>query len=128
MASKAKTYPEIRIPSPVTQTWLAYKENPVAMAALWGMACLLLVVIFGPSFVSYNPLQQDPNALLLPPSWAAHGTIVHFLGTDDLGRDLLTRLIYGARLTFGSAVVATLIAMLCGCAVGLLAGMSRGLT
>jgi len=127
MASKAKTYPEIRIPSPVTQTWLAYKENPVAMAALWGMACLLLVVIFGPSFVSYNPLQQDPNALLLPPSWAAHGTIVHFLGTDDLGRDLLTRLIYGARLTFGSAVVATLIAMLCGCAVGLLAGMSRGL-
>ena len=64
MANKAKTYPDIRIPSPVAQTWLAYKENPLAMAVLWGMLCLLLVVVFGPSLVHYDPQQQDPNALL----------------------------------------------------------------
>ena len=127
MANKAKTYPDIRIPSPVAQTWLAYKENPLAMAALWGMLCLLLVVVFGPSLVHYDPQQQDPNALLLPPSWTASGTLAHFLGTDDLGRDLLSRLVNGARLTFGSALVTTAIAMLLGCAIGVLAGMTRGL-
>lgn len=127
MANKANTYPDIRIPSPVAQTWLAYKENPIAMAALWGMLCLLLVVVFGPSMVTFDPQQQDPNALLLPPSWAASGTLAHFLGTDDLGRDLLSRLVHGARLTFGSSVVATLIAMLCGGTIGVLGGMSQGL-
>ena len=127
MANKARTYPDIRIPSPVTQTWLAYKENPIAMAALWGMLCLLLVVVLGPSMVTYDPQQQDPNALLLPPSWTTSGTLAHFLGTDDLGRDLLSRLVHGARLTFGSAVVATLIAMLCGGTIGVLGGMSKGL-
>ena len=127
MANKARTYPDIRIPSPVAQTWLAYKENPIAMAALWGMLCLLLVVVLGPSMVTYDPQQQDPNALLLPPSWTTSGTLAHFLGTDDLGRDLLSRLIHGARLTFGSAVVATLIAMLCGGTIGVLGGMSQGL-
>ena len=127
MANKARTYPDIRIPSPVAQTWLAYKENPLAMAALWGMLCLLLVVVLGPSMVTYAPQQQDPNALLLPPSWTTSGTLAHFLGTDDLGRDLLSRLVNGARLTFGSAVVATLIAMLCGGTIGVLAGMSQGL-
>ena len=127
MANKARTYPDIRIPSPVTQTWLAYKENPIAMAALWGMLCLLLVVVLGPSMVTYDPQQQDPNALLLPPSWTTSGTLAHFLGTDDLGRDLLSRLVHGARLTFGSAVVATLIAMLCGGSIGVLGGMSQGL-
>ena len=127
MANKARTYPDIRIPSPVAQTWLAYKENPLAMAALWGMMCLLLVVVLGPSMVTYDPQRQDPNALLLPPSWTTSGTLAHFLGTDDLGRDLLSRLVNGARLTFGSAVVATLIAMLCGGTIGVLAGMSQGL-
>ncbi len=127
MANKARTYPDIRIPSPVAQTWLAYKENPIAMAALWGMLCLLLVVVLGPSMVTYDPQQQDPNALLLPPSWTTSGTLAHFLGTDDLGRDLLSRLVHGARLTFGSAVVATLFAMLCGGTIGVLAGMSQGL-
>lgn len=127
MANKARTYPDIRIPSPVAQTWLAYKENPLAMAALWGMLCLLLVVVLGPSMVTYDPQQQDPNALLLPPSWTTSGTLAHFLGTDDLGRDLLSRLVHGARLTFGSAVVATLIAMLCGGTIGVLGGMSQGL-
>ena len=127
MANKARTYPDIRIPSPVGQTWLAYKENPIAMAALWALLCLLLVVAFGPSMVTYDPQQQDPNALLLPPSWTTSGTLAHFLGTDDLGRDLLSRLVHGARLTFGSAVVATLIAMLCGGTIGVLGGMSQGL-
>ena len=45
MVSKVKNYPEIQIPSPVTQTWNAYKESPLAMIGFWGMVVLLLVVI-----------------------------------------------------------------------------------
>lgn len=127
MASKVRAYPEIRIPSPIWQTWQAYKESPVSMAAFWGLTVLLLVIVLGPSFSSHDPLQQNPNMLLQPPSWATKGTINHFFGTDDLGRDILARLVYGARLTVGSAFIATLIAMLLGGTVGVLAGMSRGL-
>lgn len=126
MASKAKAYPEIRIPSPISQTWQAYRENTLAMAALWGMAALLFVVLIGPELMSLDPMAQDPQSLLLPPSWTTHGTLKHFLGTDDLGRDLLTRLVYGARLTFGSAVGATLFALLLGSSIGILGGMTSG--
>ena len=127
MVSKVKNYPEIRIPSPVTQTWNAYKESPLAMIGFWGMVVLLLVVVAGPTIISQDPFQQHANTLLQPPSWSIRGSIDHFLGTDDLGRDVLARLVYGARLTVGSAIVATFIAMIFGCAIGVLAGMSKGL-
>ncbi|MCG6282680.1 ABC transporter permease subunit, partial [Vibrio diabolicus] len=55
------------------------------------------------------------------------GTVEYFLGTDDLGRDILSRLIDGSRLTFGAAVIITLIATVIGCGIGILAGMTRGL-
>ncbi len=126
MVSKAKNYPEVLIPSPITQTWNAFKESPLAMVGFWGMLFILLIVIAGPMLISQDPFTQHPNNLLQPPSWSAKGSIEHFLGTDDLGRDVLARLVYGARLTVGSAVVATFFAMLLGCALGVLAGMSHG--
>lgn len=128
MASKTKKgYTEIRIPSALSQTWLAYREDPLAMVGLWGLIFLVVVAVIGPELVSFDPLEQHADALLLPPSWTTEGTLHHFFGTDDLGRDLLSRLINGARLTFGSALVTTAIAMLLGCAIGVLAGMTRGL-
>ena len=127
MVSKIKGYQEIQIPSPLTQTWLVYRENTLAMAGLWGMVFLVLVMMFGPSLVHFDPLQQNADALLLLPSWSQSGTLQHFFGTDDLGRDLLSRLVYGARLTFGSAIFATLIAMLFGSLLGVLGGMTQGL-
>ncbi|MFC3913831.1 ABC transporter permease subunit [Pseudaeromonas sharmana] len=127
MASKTKGYPEIRIPSPLTQTWLLYRENTLAMAGFWGLLFLLLVMLFGPTLVHFDPLQQNADALLLPPSWSHSGTLQHFFGTDDLGRDLLSRLVYGVRLTFGSALLATITALLLGTLIGMLAGMTQGL-
>lgn len=127
MASKVNAYPEIRIPSPIKQTWQAYKESPISMAAFGGLTVLLLVIILGPSFSSHDPMHQDPNMLLQPPSWATKGNITHFFGTDDLGRDILARLIHGARLTVGCAFIATFIAMLLRGTLGVLAGMSRGI-
>lgn len=127
MVSKVKNYPEIKIPSPVTQTWNAYRESPIAMIGFWALLTLLFVIIFGPALISQDPFQQHANLLLQPPSWSVKGSIDHFLGTDDLGRDVLARLVYGARSTVGSAIIATVIAMLLGCTLGVLAGMSKGL-
>ncbi|HGF5053116.1 TPA: ABC transporter permease subunit, partial [Vibrio parahaemolyticus] len=59
--------------------------------------------------------------------WAPAGTVDYFLGTDDLGRDILSRLIMGSQLTFGAAVGITAIATIVGCFIGVLAGMTKGL-
>lgn len=81
------------------------------------------------AFSVYNALRPDGAKLhlLVPPSWDPEGTVDFFFGTDDLGRDILSRIIDGSRLSFGAAVIITAIATLVGCLIGILAGMTRGL-
>jgi peptide/nickel transport system permease protein len=80
----------------------------------------LFVAIFAPLLAPYDPLAQDVMNSLAPPSRA------HLLGTDSLGRDLLSRLIYGARIDLLLGVSATGIALIIGCLLGILAGYFRG--
>ena len=108
MPSKVRIYPEIRIPSPLAQTWQTFRRNSRAMTGLWMFTFLIVCALLGPSLASYDPFSQNANALLLPPSWDSNGSLHYFLGTDDLGRDILSRLLYGAQLTFGSALAACL--------------------
>ena len=97
------------------------------MAGLWMFAFFIAMALLGPSLSSYDPFDQNANALLLSPSWEKNGSLHYFLGTDDLGRDVLSRLLYGAQMTFGSALTACLLAMLIGSSIGVVAGMQRGL-
>lgn len=119
-------YQEEHIPTQFERFWRSYKANNLAMFGLW---CLVLIVIV--TLTSYWLTPHDPHMqsgeLLIPPSWDPAGTVEYFLGTDDLGRDILSRLIDGSRLTFGAAVIITLIATVIGCGIGILAGMTRGL-
>ncbi|ADT86825.1 ABC transporter permease subunit [Vibrio sp. Vb2880] len=119
-------YQEEHIPTQFERFWRSYKANNLAMFGLW---CLVLIVIV--TLTSYWITPHDPHMqsgeLLIPPSWDPAGTVEYFLGTDDLGRDILSRLIDGSRLTFGAAVIITLIATVIGCGIGILAGMTRGL-
>ena len=97
--------------------------------ALLGVTVLILIVtvaIFAPVFAPYDPAEQSLRDRLLPPVWQAEGTWAHLLGTDHLGRDMLSRLIWGSRvsLTVGAAVV--LLAGAAGTAVGLVAGYFGG--
>ncbi|MDC9523848.1 ABC transporter permease subunit, partial [Pseudoalteromonas sp. Angola-31] len=71
--------------------------------------------------------QQHSNALLLPPSWNEMGDVRFILGTDDLGRVVLSRLMNGATYTFGLSVVAALITTIIGVLVGTFAGISKGI-
>ncbi|MGR5067309.1 putrescine export ABC transporter permease SapC [Vibrio sp. PNB23_22_6] len=119
-------YQEERIPTQFERFWRSYRVNSLAMFGLWCLILILFVTIFAPLLAPYDP-QAQSGELLVPPSWAPAGTVDYFLGTDDLGRDILSRLITGSQLTFGAAVIITAIAALIGCVIGVLAGMTRGL-
>jgi len=83
---------------------------------------ILILFIVAGSFVSpYQPDSQDLSQTLQPPSWG------HLLGTDFYGRDLLTRLIYGGRITLGISLIATILAITIGTIIGLLCGYFGGL-
>jgi hypothetical protein len=85
------------------------------------------VVHFGSWFAPYGIDQQFLGYQLLPPSWSRYGEVSFFLGTDDLGRDVLSRLLSGAAPTVGGAFVVTLAATICGLALGIFAGSTHGL-
>ncbi|MXR68415.1 ABC transporter permease subunit [Shewanella sp. JBTF-M18] len=122
-----KIYQEDHIPSPMSRIWSAFTDNPFAFAGLWAVCCLLLLALFGPLIAPYSAEHQDPLALLLAPSWEPTGTVEHFLGTDDLGRDIFSRLLHGAHLTFGMALAIVITALLLGFIIGSISGMMKGL-
>ncbi|HAS61572.1 MAG TPA: peptide ABC transporter permease, partial [Vibrio sp.] len=119
-------YQEEHIPTQFERFWRSYKTNSLAMFGLWCLIIIVLITIVAPLITPHDP-QAQSGELLLPPSWNPAGTVEYFLGTDDLGRDILSRLIVGSQPTFGAAVIITVIAAAIGCAIGTLAGMTKGL-
>jgi peptide/nickel transport system permease protein len=90
------------------------------------LAVLVLVAIFAPLVAPHDPYEQDLLARLVPPIWAEKGTWTHMLGTDHLGRDYLSRLLYGARISIAIGVVAALVSGLIGTTLGVAAGYFGG--
>ena len=90
------------------------------------IAALVLMAVIAPFIAPHDPTAQDLRARLVPPVWAEKGTWKHVLGTDHLGRDVLSRVIFGARVSLlvGAAVV--LAAGIFGVVMGLLAGYRGG--
>ncbi|WP_100655754.1 ABC transporter permease subunit [Alteromonas flava] len=124
--SRFDLYQDEHHPSPWQQTWREFKDSHVAMAGLIMLGLFTLIAIIGPLLAPYDPLMQNTDTTLVPPSWDASGTVRYVLGTDALGRDLFSRLIYGAQVTFGTSVMLVIVAMLVGVAIGVMAGMSNG--
>ena len=95
------------------------------LSAAW-LILLVMVALFAPYIASKDPLEQDLFAGRLPPFWV-HGADASFLlGTDSLGRDVLSRIIFGTRIALGVAVVSASFTCVIGAALGLLAGFYRG--
>jgi len=113
--------------SPAEQTWKHYSSQQIAMAALWALGLLLFLLVFAPLIAPHEPDIRQAHLLLQPPSWDEQGTVDYFFGTDDLGRDVLSRLLYGLRLTFGNALIISFIALIIGTTIGITAAISRGL-
>jgi peptide/nickel transport system permease protein len=103
--------------------WLRSGRVIIGLAIV---AIIGLCAIFAPLLAPHDPNQQSLIATFLPPSWAKGGDAAFLLGTDSLGRDVLSRLIYGARVAMLVAVLASLGAMLIGAMLAYIAGYFGG--
>jgi peptide/nickel transport system permease protein len=106
--------------SPWAEAWRRFKRHRLAYGSLWLLALLSLAVLLGPYVWTIGINDIDFTARLKGPG----GT--HPLGTDDLGRDLLARMLYGGRISLAVGLAAMLTGILIGVVVGAVAGISRG--
>ena len=100
--------------------WLAFQRNPIGMAGLGIILGLILVAAFAPILMPFDPIAADTANRLRPPS------ATHWLGTDELGRDVLSRLIAGAPITLAIVVVVAVLVAPVGLAIGCIAGYYGG--
>lgn len=100
--------------------WLAFRRNPLAVAGLAAALLLVLASLAAPLLATYNPAAQDIAQRLQPPSAA------HWLGTDELGRDIYSRILYGGRITLGMVVAVVILVAPLGLVVGCVAGYFGG--
>jgi dipeptide transport system permease protein len=105
--------------------WYYFSVNRGAVIGLFVFVLLALVAIFADFIAPHSPILQDRTALLSPPSWAG-GNPAYLLGTDPVGRDILSRLIHGARFSMLIGTVVVVLSLSTGIALGLLAGYFRG--
>lgn len=110
----------------LAEFWYYFSENRGAVLGLIVFVILVIVALFAPLIAPHAPDMQYRDAVLLPPAWESGGRISFPLGTDPVGRDLLSRLIYGARYSLFIGVVVTTVSLVGGVLVGVIAGYCRG--
>lgn len=103
--------------------FLKDKTSWISICVLFGFVFL---GIFAPFIAPYDPYEIHEGFYKLPPAWFEGGDIRFFLGTDDLGRDFLTRLIYGARISIFSGLAVVLFSLTGGILLGITSGYFRG--
>ena len=113
-------------PSAIAEFWHYFSENRGAVIGLWVFAALILLAVFAPLIAPHDPTSQARDALLVPPFWQDGGSATYLLGTDAIGRDILSRLLFGARFSLFIGLVVVTIALTGGIALGLLAGFFGG--
>jgi peptide/nickel transport system permease protein len=104
-------------------SWLRLRRNPLAVIGLVIVAALLLMAAFAPWIAPHDPIAQNLSQRLLPP-----GTAGHWLGTDDFGRDLWSRIVFGSRITLYIVLLVVVTAPVFGLIVGTVAGYFGGWT
>ncbi|MFG6566397.1 ABC transporter permease subunit [Sulfitobacter sp. 1A13679] len=111
-------------PGRLREFWFYFRENRGAVIGLWIFAIFAVLALFGPWIAPHDATQQFRAATLQPPVWQDGGTWSHILGTDPLGRDMLSRLIVGARYSFFVGIVVVTIAASGGIIIGLISGFA----
>jgi oligopeptide transport system permease protein len=111
---------EVALPSSSRSTaqecWRRLKRHRLAYASFWFIVVVVVAVIVGPWLSPYGYAQSDLSLGVAPPSFR------HWLGTDELGRDILVRLLYGGRVSFSIGLSATAVSLVIGVAYGAVAG------
>lgn len=111
---------------PLRDFWRYFSANKGAVAGLFIVLGVALLAAFAPLIAPYAPDLTDNRVFLVPPAWQSGGTAAHLLGTDAIGRDILSRLIHGARLSLVIGVAVVTLSVILGTVLGLLAGYFRG--
>ncbi|MBP1523720.1 dipeptide ABC transporter permease DppC [Salmonella enterica subsp. enterica serovar Worthington] len=112
--------------TPLREFWHYFKRNKGAVVGLAYVLIVILIAVFANFIAPYNPAEQFRDALLAPPVWQEGGSWAHILGTDDVGRDVLSRLMYGARLSLLVGCLVVVLSLVMGIILGL-AGYFGGL-
>jgi dipeptide transport system permease protein len=110
----------------LAEFWFYFSENTGAVIGFWVFVILVAVAILAPVLAPHSPVVRYDEFKLIPPVWQERGNSAFLLGTDAIGRDLLSRLIYGARFSLFIGFVVTAIALSFGILIGVIAGYFRG--
>ena len=110
----------------LAEFWYYFSENRGAVIGLWIFVALVVIAILAPLNAPHLPYAQYRDATLLPPFWQDGGRAAFPLGTDAVGRDMLSRLLFGARYSLFIGVFVTTIALVGGIIIGVVAGYFGG--
>lgn len=100
--------------------------KPTQIVMIGVLALIIIAAVAAPLLAPYSPTTNDLLARLSPPAWLNGGSLKHILGTDQLGRDVLSRIMYGGRVSLVIALVGSVLGAALGAAAGLVAGFWRG--
>jgi dipeptide transport system permease protein len=128
MEAPPVAFPTPTPPHPLREFWGYFSANHGAVAGLVIIVTVVLVALLANVIAPHDPNVTNTAIALKPPFWQEGGSIAYPLGTDPIGRDILSRLIYGARLSLLIGIVVVSISIAIGTVLGLVAGFFRGLT
>ena len=119
--------PSAAPPHPLREFWTYFSANRGAVAGLVVIVLVLLCALFAPWIAPHDPNLTNNTVFLKPPFWQAGGSLSYPLGTDAIGRDILSRLLYGARLSLVIGIAVVALAIVVGIVLGLIAGYFKGI-
>ena len=114
-------------PHPLVEFWRYFAQNKGALAGLAVILTLIALAALADAISPHSPVATHDDAFLQPPVWEEGGSWLYPLGTDAIGRDMLSRLMHGTRFSLFIGVVVVALSVLCGTLLGLTAGFFRGL-
>jgi peptide/nickel transport system permease protein/dipeptide transport system permease protein len=114
------------LPFDFTISWYRLKRNKPALVGSIILILFFFSALLAPYLAPYDPLEQDLYRRLKPPAWDLKGSLEHLLGTDDFGRDILSRIIYGARISFQIGLVSVGVSLTFGVVLGAISGYYQG--
>jgi len=120
-------YQEETFPSPLIRLWHSFRETKVVMIGFSCFLFLFFLAVFAPILTPYSSVENNLDYLLLPPAWDVNGDVSFLLGTDNLGRDMLSRLMHGTSLTFGLSFVVVITSLVIGVIIGSLSALTTGI-
>jgi peptide/nickel transport system permease protein len=112
--------------SPAARGLRLIRRSPLAVAGALVVGLVVVAAVAAPLLATSDPIDQDLTVVLKPPFWLEDGSVQHPLGTDHLGRDVYSRLVYGAQISLTISVLAALLGAVVGVVAGLVAGYHGG--